>query len=196
MLQRHTGNHIRLGKPASRGAKLNIGIDGSRLLSQPDPEWQGARGHINHEFIAKSVPDLKGRVFFLCGPPPFMEKTRAILGELGVPPEGILQEVFGGGGATPKPPVAQAETGFMVEFARSGKSVPVLDGQSLLETAAGAGVVIPSACRQGRCGTCKTKLLAGDVHMTAENGLDQESKANGYVLTCVGHANGNVRLDV
>src|SRR5579864_3094782 len=165
------------------------------LLSQPDAEWQGARGHIHREFISKSIPDLKGRVFFLCGPPPFMEKTREILTELGIEPGQIRQETFGGAGATPKPPAARPESGFTVEFAKSGKSGPVVDGQSLLEAAADAGVEIPSACRQGQCGTCKTKLLAGDVQMDAENGLDPESKARGYVLTCVGHAVGNVKLD-
>lgn len=39
------------------------------LLSQPDPEWPGARGHINREFICKAIPEVKGRVCFLCGPP-------------------------------------------------------------------------------------------------------------------------------
>jgi hypothetical protein len=33
------------------------------------------------------------------------------------------------------------------------------------------------------------------VEMTCESGLDPESKARGYVLTCVGRAAGNVRLD-
>jgi ferredoxin len=71
----------------------------------------------------------------------------------------------------------------------------VRDGQSLLEAAAEAGVHIPSACRQGQCGSCKTRLLAGDVHMKAEQGLDPESKSRGFVLTCVGHAQGDVTLD-
>ena len=44
-------------------------------------------------------------------------------------------------------------------------------------------------------GTCKTRLLAGEVTMSVEQGLDPESRARGFVLTCVGHANGNVRLD-
>ena len=69
------------------------------------------------------------------------------------------------------------------------------EGQTLLEAAAEAGIEIPSACRQGQCGTCKTRLIEGDVHMTAEQGLDSESKARGFVLTCVSHATGNVRLD-
>ena len=165
------------------------------LLSQADAEWAGARGHINREFVSKSVPDANGRVFFLCGPPPFMEKTREILASLGVEPGRIRQETFGGAGAAPKVHEARPESGITVEFAKSGKSGVVLAGQTLLEAAAEAGVEIPSACRQGQCGTCKTRLLAGDVEMTAENGLDRESKARGYVLTCVGHAVGNVKLD-
>ena len=165
------------------------------LLSQPDTEWPGARGHINREFLSKAVPDLKERVFFLCGPPPFMEKTREILKELGVEPARIRQETFGGAGAAPKPPAARPESGFTVEFAKSGKTGAAVEGQTLLEAAAEAGVEIPSACRQGQCGTCKTRLLSGEVQMTAENGLDAESKARGFVLTCVGHAKGNVKLD-
>ena len=166
------------------------------LLSKPDADWPGARGHISREFISKNVTDLEGCVFFLCGPPPFMEAARRILTEMEVAPDRIRQETFGGAGAGPKPALPRtAETGFTIEFASSGKSAAVLEGQSLLEAAAEAGVEIPSACRQGQCGTCKTRLLAGDVHMIAEQGLDQESRARGFVLTCVGHANGDVRLD-
>jgi ferredoxin-NADP reductase/mono/diheme cytochrome c family protein len=166
------------------------------LLSQPDPGWHGARGHVNREFIRETVPELEGRTFFLCGPPPFMNAARRILTELGVEGERIRQETFGGAGAEPKP--QQAPSGapqFVLEFARSGKTGVIQEGQSLLEAAVEAGVAIPSACRQGQCGTCKTRLIEGDVWMSAENGLDPESKARDYILTCVGHARGNVKLD-
>ena len=108
----------------------------------------------------------------------------------------VSQEVFGGVGGAPKP-VAQTatESAFTVEFAKSGKTCTVLEGQTLLDVAAEAGVQIPSACRQGQCGTCKTRLLKGQVRMTAENALDPESKSLGFVLTCVGHPEGNVSLD-
>jgi ferredoxin-NADP reductase len=166
------------------------------LLSQPDADWPGARGHISREFICKNVPDFNARVFFLCGPPPFMEAVKHILTDLGVAPDQIRQETFGGAGARPKPPLPRAaETGFTIEFVSSGKTAAVLEGQSLLEAAAEAGVGIPSACRQGQCGTCKTRLLTGDVQMTAQQGLDPDSKERGFILTCVGHATGNVRLD-
>jgi ferredoxin-NADP reductase len=166
------------------------------LLSKPDAGWRGARGHISREFISTNVSDLEGCLFFLCGPPPFMGAVKGILTDLGVAAERIRQETFGGAGAGPKPALPRtAESAFTIEFVSSGKSAAVLEGQSLLEAAAEAGVDIPSACRQGQCGTCKTRLLEGDIHMTAEQGLDPESKARGFVLTCVGHASGNVRLD-
>jgi len=90
---------------------------------------------------------------------------------------------------------AAAKTGVLIEFVRSGQTYSARSGQTLLEAAEEHGVGIPSSCRQGQCGTCKTKLLAGNVHMDAEEGLDPESRAQGFVLTCVGHADGDVRLD-
>jgi hypothetical protein len=85
--------------------------------------------------------------------------------------------------------------------ASSGKSlVPVKATPAPVAPAATVSrydrrTIAPSACRQGQCGTCKTRLLDGRVEMACESGLDPESKARGYVLTCVGRAVGNVRLD-
>jgi ferredoxin-NADP reductase len=166
------------------------------LLSQPDPEWSGARGHIHREFVSRAVPDVRGQEFFLCGPPLFMDAARGILTELGVAAEAIRQETFGGAGAGPsQSPSRSAAGGFTIEFARSGKTSTVPEGQTLLQAAAENGVAIPSACRQGQCGTCKTRLLDGRVQMTAEQGLDPDSRARGFVLTCVAHAQGDVKLD-
>jgi len=167
------------------------------LLSQPHAEWSGPRGHINREFIQDNVQDLTSSYFFLCGPPPFMETSRSILVALGVKPERIMQESFG----TAVPKVVPADTvareeGVVVEFSRSGTACTVRTGQTLLEAAEEHGIGIPSSCRQGQCGTCKTKLLEGSVRMDAEEGLDRDSKAQGFVLTCVGHAQGAVKLEV
>jgi ferredoxin-NADP reductase len=166
------------------------------LLSKPSLEWTGDRGHLDRNFIQKAVANLKDQLFFLCGPPSFMETTRDILAELGVRPERVRQEVFGGVGGAPKA-VAQTatESGFTVEFAKSRRTCTVHEGQTLLEAAAEAGLQIPSGCRQGQCGTCKIRLLNGQVRMTAENGLDPESRSLGFVLTCVGYAEGSVSLD-
>jgi len=165
------------------------------LLSQPQAEWSGPRGHVSREFIEDTVKDLASPDFFLCGPPQFMDAARTMLTGLGVNPERITQESFGN--TVPKNPHQGlvAQTGAVVEFVRSGKTCMVRTGQTLLEAAEEQGIAIPSSCRQGQCGTCKTKLLEGDVRMDAEAGLDSESRAQGFVLTCVGRAHGTVKLD-
>jgi ferredoxin len=68
----------------------------------------------------------------------------------------------------------------VIQFVRTGKACTVRSGQTLLEAAEGIGVAIPFSCRQGQCGTCKTKLLAGKVRMDAEAGLDSEPRAQGF----------------
>jgi ferredoxin-NADP reductase/mono/diheme cytochrome c family protein len=166
------------------------------VLSQPDSEWSGARGRISREFICKAVPGINDQVFFLCGPPLFMQAARGILTDLGIAPERIRQETFGKPGPEGKPLESRgAQTGFTVEFARSGRTGTILEDQTLLQVAAENGIEIPSACCQGQCGTCKTRLLNGHVRMAAEDGLDSESKARGFVLMCVGHAEGDVTVD-
>jgi ferredoxin-NADP reductase len=166
------------------------------VLSQPHPEWSGSRGHVNREFIQDTIKQPASLDFFLCGPPPFMEAARSILTGLGVKPERIMQESFGSSvPKSPQPESAVTEPGVLIEFVRSGKTCLVRSGQTLLEAAEEHGVGIPSSCRQGQCGTCKTKLLGGSVRMDAEEGLDPDSRAQGFVLTCVGHADGAVKLD-
>jgi ferredoxin-NADP reductase len=166
------------------------------LLSQPQAEWSGPRGHVSREFIQDSVKDLTSPDFFLCGPPQFMDASRTILTGLGVKPEQIRHESFGSTVPKGLPQAPVAPAGAIVEFVRSGKTCVVRGGQTVLEAAEEQGVPIPSSCRQGQCGTCKTKLLEGDVRMDAEAGLDPDARAQGFVLTCVGRAHGVVKLDV
>jgi ferredoxin-NADP reductase len=165
------------------------------LLSQPHAEWRGPRGHVSREFIENAVGDLASPDFFLCGPPPFMDASRTILTAMGVAPERIRQESFGSAPLKNLHQDPAPQSGVVIEFARSGKTCVVRSGQTVLEAAEEHGVPIPSSCRQGQCGTCKTRLLEGEVRMRAEDGLDPDSKALGFVLTCVGHAHGAVKLD-
>ncbi len=165
------------------------------LLSEPHTGWSGPRGHINREFIEDKVKDSAASDFFLCGPAAFMDVSRAALVTLGVKPERIRQESFGGAIPRNSQPSIVSDESAVVEFSRSGTTCTMRSGQTLLEAAEEHGVRIPSSCRQGQCGTCKTRLLSGNVRMDAEAGLDPHWKAQGFVLTCVGHAEGAVRLD-
>ena len=164
------------------------------VLSQPDAGWNGPRGRVSCDLIATHVDDLRSSTFFLCGPPAFMESMQGMLTSLAVRPECINRESFGytrsiGGSAREAAPPCT------VEFVRAGKVCDVPPGKTLLEAAEMCGVGIPAGCRQGRCGTCITKLLQGDVHMDSEDGLQAGEKAEGYILMCVARPRGNVKVE-
>jgi len=166
------------------------------ILSQPDAAWCGPRGRLNRDLIA-AVEGLPASTFFVCGPPPFMENVCEILRSLDVDLARIRRESFGSAARAEGGREPDASTSFdrTVEFARSGKRCTADPGQTVLELAEMHGVDIPSACRQGRCGTCTTRLLEGDVDMEVEEGLEPSARAEGCILPCVARPRGFVKVD-
>ena len=65
-----------------RNPKLHIAVTISKAEGT---DWKGNRGRITKEWLTQTVPDLASRRIHLCGPPPMMDATKAILTELGVP---------------------------------------------------------------------------------------------------------------
>ena len=85
---------------------------------------------------------------------------------------------------------------FIVEFRKSGMTVD-WDGrfESLLDLADDKGINIESACRQGFCGTCKTRLLSGEVDMEITDGLEDEDLKQNMILPCVARPKSNIVLE-
>ncbi len=70
--------------------------------------------------------------------------------------------------------------------APQARSVPVEDGQPLLEAALAAGIPLRRSCRNGSCRACIARLQHGAVSYRVEwPGLLAEEKAEGFVLPCV-----------
>ena len=60
--------------------------------------------------------------------------------------------------------------------------VPTLD--TLLDAAERGGIAVASLCRAGVCGTCRTRVINGDVDCTSTT-LDAHERAEGFVLAFV-----------
>lgn len=71
-----------------------------------------------------------------------------------------------------------------LNFSSWNKEVVGNNKKSILEQGEDAGLIIPYSCRGGMCGRCKVKLESGDVEQLATDGLSEEDKENGYVLSC------------
>ena len=68
--------------------------------------------------------------------------------------------------------------------------------QRILEAALDAGVPFPHGCGSGECGSCKCRLLEGQVSSDrhSEDALTAEEAANGLILACRARPVGDVRV--
>jgi ring-1,2-phenylacetyl-CoA epoxidase subunit PaaE len=134
------------------------------------------------------VADVDG--FWLCGPFPMIESARDVLRDLGVPDEKVHRELFFVDDVPP-PPVEHAEAG--IEGPTSRVTV-TLDGRTtelnlprdrpVLDAAQDTRADLPYACKGGVCGTCRAKVVSGEVIMRRNHALEDDELADGYVLTC------------
>ncbi|MDN5925859.1 MAG: PDR/VanB family oxidoreductase [Hyphomicrobiales bacterium] len=125
---------------------------------------------------------------YCCGPKPLMEEIEAISGHW---TEGRVHfEDF-----KPIEIVRADDVDFDVELARSGKTVRVPADRSILEAVRDAGVTTSSSCESGTCGSCKTRLIAGDVDHRDMVLMDEERR--GSIMICVSRAkSGSLVLDL
>jgi len=149
------------------------------------------------EFLAGVVPAASIDHAYVCGPFQMNDEAEAALLAAGVPGERIHIERFG---------VAQpagAPVGAVVHEAQPGdaeraKVVIVRDGlrreidfskdqPSILDAASAAGLEVPFSCTSGVCGTCRCKVMEGEVRMERNFALDKAEVAAGFVLSCQAH---------
>jgi len=113
---------------------------------------------------------------YCCGPIPMLESFEAACAAR--PPEHVHREYF-----SAKALPAKAG-GFVVELARSGKTVEVEAGMSILDAVLAAGVNVPYACMEGTCATCETRVLSGTPDHQDVVLSNAEREANDVMMIC------------
>jgi len=122
------------------------------------------------------------RHVYLCGPTGLIDAGRKLAADLGWPDEAVHFEHFG------NPAALDTAGGFQVQLARSGLSLRVPDGQTLLHALREHGVPMPSSCEQGACGTCRVTVLDGEPDHR-DVCLNRAERARGdCLMSCVSRA--------
>ncbi len=181
-------------------------------LTQAAAGPQFYAGRIDEKLVRQVVPDLLQSLFYICGPQAMIEGTKALLARVGVPPAQVRSEAFEAAVAGARAPVLEPEPESeslvavaaiarpgrrgapRVQLTLSGKTAMAAGGQTLLEAAEAVSVEIPNSCRAGVCGTCKTRLVSGDVECTAD-AMEDSDREQGYVFPCVAWAKGDCVLE-
>ena len=125
---------------------------------------------------------------YCCGPRFLMECVKDMTGHW--PAGSVTFESFG-----TEAKQAKNNTPFAVTLQSSGKTIQVDEKTTILEALAKNGVIVPSSCESGTCGTCKTGLIAGDADHR-DMVLD-ESEQHCKIMVCVSRAkSGDLVLDL
>jgi len=94
-------------------------------------------------------------------------------------------------------PARNAVSKFKVEISGSGRSFTVRPGESVLNAALRQGVMLPYSCKNGTCGSCKSRVLNGTVHYPVHPpmALEQQEIGAGYALLCQAEPLGDLLVE-
>jgi ferredoxin-NADP reductase len=129
--------------------------------------------------------------YYCCGPTPMLDSFEKSCQTLGFPHAHI--ERF----AAAHVEAPSATEIYIVECARSGKSVEVPPGKSILDSLIDAGLSPDHSCKEGVCGACETKVISGEIDHRDGILTKAEQAANKTMMICVsGCKRGPLVLDI
>jgi ferredoxin-NADP reductase len=158
------------------------------LTQDSSAQWLGYQGRLSKNMIA-NIHQLIDYDVFVCGPKLFRKTAQQLLRESGLKRENYHYESFG------ERPVTQTvapkqhadvviKTKPKLHFSKWNKHHIGNAKDTLLEQGEAAGLILPYSCRGGSCGSCKAKLISGEVTGESTEGLSQEEQDQGYILLC------------
>lgn len=124
-----------------------------------------------------------GAQFALCGPPGLLATAREALE--GVPPEDVRTELFASTATEPAPEPESRGRRISATLGGRTSSVTMLpQDRVVLDAVLRHRPEVPYSCRDGVCGSCRAKVLSGEVALGPQHALDADDLAGGYTLAC------------
>ena len=149
------------------------------------------RGRIDAQSLSMLAPDLHQRRVFACGPDGFVAAARALAADRAV---AFRSEAF-----TPPPRMVFEDEGeapgqVRITLAKSGHTLDVPRGTSLLTALEDAGLKPASGCRMGICNTCACGKRAGSTRHLHTGDIEHEPVS--ALRLCVNSAGSDLILDL
>ena len=153
-----------------------------------DESWQGEKGFLTKELIAKYMGEDPTLMF--CGPLPMFNLVRQAATDLGITCRRFRHDVVGQPADPTKLPGYPAGNKDKVwkMTVRRGIAEDVIDARGDEPVAVAlerAGIAIDTHCRNGECGFCRSHLLEGEIFVSPiGDGRRQMDKEMGWFHAC------------
>ncbi|AKH44358.1 vanillate O-demethylase ferredoxin subunit [Altererythrobacter atlanticus] len=154
-----------------------------RLSAYPSARivYDGIEGGARLDLAALSEGAPADAHLYCCGPGGMLDAFVAL--NKGRPADKVHIEYF-----SAETEIA-TDGGYSLELTRSGKTIQVAEGETMLDALLSAGVDIGFACSEGVCGTCQVKVLDGVPDHRDHFLTDAEKAANSSVMVCCSGSN-------
>ncbi len=171
-------------------------LDRFQVFHVLNREQQGAEllsGRLDAERLTTILDGFDSgsvHAWFLCGPLALTDLVRTTLLDRGVNDARIHRELFHTGPTPPRRQLPKTEPiteGHDVTVRLDGRSTTFKlppDTETILDAALVLRADLPYACKNGICGTCRCRLVDGQVEMTQNFALEDDELSKGYVLAC------------
>lgn len=143
-------------------------------------------------FFSAFIPVDDVDEWYLCGPLGMVETAQEALADHGVDREHVHHEIFHVEDtkppAPPPPPDATPLASVTITLDGRTTDVPVRSrSESILAATLRERPDAPFSCTNGVCGTCRARVVEGEVTMDRNYALEDEEVEAGIVLTCQSH---------
>lgn len=176
----------------ANGAVKQVRVLSDTHAAAPGIDYDVA-GRIDMPLLGRYLP-FGDYAFYLCGPPAFTQAIYDGLRGYGIADERIHAEAFGPGSLTRTgasaapvrlPPATAPVAVTFMDSLKEARWTP--ESGTLLELAEARGLSPEYSCREGHCGTCRTRVLKGAVTYIKE---PSASVGDDEVLICCAVAAG------
>jgi ring-1,2-phenylacetyl-CoA epoxidase subunit PaaE len=150
------------------------------------------KGRLSKLIVKKIIKTILAEVsyhveYYLCGPYLFMQLIEETIRVIGAHRPNINKEHFFIPDQTPAfDPATLPDREIILLIKDMERAITVKSGRSILQASLESGIQVPYSCTEGQCGTCRAKLIGGEVKLRKNHILTDAELNDGQILLCQG----------
>jgi ring-1,2-phenylacetyl-CoA epoxidase subunit PaaE len=150
------------------------------------------KGRLSKLIVKKIVKTILAEInyhieYYLCGPYSFMQLIEESIRSVSEDRAKINKEHFFVPDQQPSfDPTAFPDREIILQLKDGERTLTVPSGKSILQASLENRIPVAYSCTEGQCGTCRAKLVSGEVKLRRNHILTDEELRDGQILLCQG----------